>query len=773
MTNWSAQQEMNHVIQLQQAGKLDEAELTCRRMITISPKNSDALHLLGVIYSQLKRHDEAIENLTAANAASPKNYIFMTNLGAAYAADGDFKKAADCFREAISYKPSVAESHYNLANALKDLNRPLEAINAYRKALQLKPNYPAAWNNLGAIYVQLGKLTDASSAIKRALSLNPQYAAAHNNLANAFLFQGNVEESINSCVQALTIKPDYVDALRSLGVALISARRFGEAIASYEKAVQVGGDSVTGYMELARAQLSCTLYDDVVVSLQKIIDLDPDHQEALKLMAIVQMERGYCHEAEVLFQKALEVSSDFALRVRHALSLPPILGSADEVANLRSRLSDRLDSIERAPEVVYDPINAQIGVNFFLAYHGVNDREIQIRIANLYEQLCPELRYIAPHCSNGRVQGKRTRIGFLSKYIYDHSVARSFSHVVESMSQIANFDVFLISTTDHQSGDIKAIYPQLTGAFVTIPNHLHGTQQGVAALELDVLIYLDLGMDPLSFLLAFARLAPIQCVMGGHPVTSGIRNVDYFLSADLAEPDAAETHYSEKLIRLKTGGFSLSRPKSPSQSKSREQLGLPLHGKIYLCPMMLQKLHPDFDGAINRILELDPTGNVVFFESSNHAKWGTLLRDRFDVTLGPQVRSRVIFHAWVNNNEDFLLINEMSDLVLDPFHFGIGTTGAVTFSVGTPIVTLPGEFMRGRVGLMFCKLLDIMECVATDREDYARKAVTIAHDPELRLRLKRRILQNQAAIFDNQTAAAAEIVQTIGQLSKLATLEEA
>lgn len=756
---------MNHVLQLQQTGKLDEAAAICTRILATSPKNGDALHVLGVILSQLKHHEEAISKLTAANAVSPKNHVFLTNLGAAHAANDDFEAAVACFRDAISIKPSVAESHYNLANALKDLHRPLEAIIAYRKALQLKSNYPGAWNNLGAMYVQLGKLTDAGSAIKRALALNPQYAAAHNNLANVQLFQGQIDASIQSCVQALTIRPDYVDAFRSLGKALIASRRFAEAIAAYHRAIEVGGDAMTGYVELARAQLSCAYYDGVVESLRHILELDHEHCNALKLMAIVQMERGYFADAARFFERAIDIAPDLAFRVRHALSLPPILGSADEVSQLRIRLSSRLDILMNDAGVVEDPFGAQIGTNFFLAYHGLNDRDIQIRIAGLYAKLCPSLRFVAPHCAHSKTQAGKVRIGFLSKYVYKHSVATSFSLVVERLSELTNFEVFLISTTDHQNNDVKAIYPNFKGAFATIPEHLFGAQTGVATLGLDVLIYLDLGMDPLSFLLAFARLAPIQCVMGGHPVTTGIPNVDYFLSADLAEPESADAHYSEKLIRLKTGGFSLSKPLIPTQTKSREQLGLPAFGKLYLCPMLLQKIHPDFDPAIARILALDTTGHVVLFESGSHPRWGELLRERFVRSMHPDVRERVIFHAWVDNHEDFILMNQVSDVVLDPFHFGIGTTGAFTFAVGTPLVTLPGEFMRGRVGLMFCKLLDTMECVAANAEDYAQKAVAIAHDPNLRALLKEKILRNQAAIFDNQEAAAAEIVQTIQQLT--------
>src|SRR3546814_8369575 len=67
---------------------------------------------------------------------------------------------------------------------------------------------------------------------------------------------------------------------------------------------------------------------------------------------------------------------------------------------------------------------------------------------------------------------------------------------------------------------------------------------------LDLLLYTDIGMNAFSYFLAFARLAPVQCVTWGHPDTTGIPALDYFISNDLAEPEDAESHYSERLVRL-------------------------------------------------------------------------------------------------------------------------------------------------------------------------------------------------------------------------------
>ena len=758
MNFWASSQDFVLAQQHSQAGRLAEAELLCKRILSASSGDTEALHLLGTTLSRSGRHDEAIAALEQAVALQPKNHVFATNLGAVYAAAKKFDAAVQCFRAAIAIKPSIPESHYNLANALKDLNQAEGAITAYRKALQIKPNYPAAWNNLGAIYTQLHKLPEATTAIKRAIAINPDYAAAHNNLANVYLLEGNIKACIASCAKALTLKPDYVDAIRSLGQAYLASLDHASAVACYEKVIAIEPNSARSYVELAHLQIQCSDFEGVVGCLQKVIGLEPEHEEAWKLTGIVQMERGFYLESDIAFKKALAINPRLSTKIRYALALPPVLASGNDIDIVRQQLDEKLEmlfaEILVTGDQISDPYLEQIGPNFFLAYHARNDREIQIKIAALYEKACPSLTFMSPHIARPVAEQRKKRIGFFSKFIYKHSVAFSFGRVIEQISKNSEFEIFLISTTDNGHQDVEQMYPSFDGAFVCIPNQLSYAQQFISVLQLDILTYLDIGMDPFSFLLAFSRLAPVQCVMGGHPVTTGISTLDYFLAPAQAEPENGQAHYSEKLVRLESGGFYFERPKPPGLQKSRQALGLPEFGRIYLCPMMLQKIHPAFDAVIAKILALDAEGHVVLFESPQHVTWNRLLSERLDRALPADLRTRVHFHPWISDSDDFALTIRAADVVLDPIHFGIGSTAIPVFSVGTPIITWPGEFMRGRVGYAYCRMLDIEECIAIDFEDYAQKAVLIATDKEARNVISKKILANNHVLFENNAASS-------------------
>src|SRR5262249_21247251 len=132
---------------------------------------------------------------------------------------------------------------------------------------------------------------------------------------------------------------------------------------------------------------------------------------------------------------------------------------------------------------------------------------------------------------------------------------------------------------------------QHTDEYVELPANLPLARHLVADQHLDVLVYADVGLEPVTSSLAHSRLAPVQCVTWGHPVTSGIPTLDYFLSTEALETEEAQSHYTEKLVRLKALPICYARPSPPTPLRPRGYFGLPQHGSLYACPQSPFKLH--------------------------------------------------------------------------------------------------------------------------------------------------------------------------------------
>ena len=225
---------------------------------------------------------------------------------------------------------------------------------------------------------------------------------------------------------------------------------------------------------------------------------------------------------------------------------------------------------------------------------------------------------------------------------------------------------------------------------------LETAREQIAECELDILFYTDIGMDPLTYFLAFSRLAPVQCVTWGHPDTTGIPNLDYFISCEDFEPEGSETEYSECLVRMKNMPNYFYRPAAVELTGTREirrRVGLPADSRLYVAPQSLIKFHPDFDAVLGEILRRDNKGLLILFDDANK-HWSTLLMERFLRSI-PDVTDRIIFLPRLPFN-DFLSLMRSADAVLDTPYFCGGTTSLELFSVGCPIVTWPSSRMASR-----------------------------------------------------------------------------
>jgi predicted O-linked N-acetylglucosamine transferase (SPINDLY family) len=376
---------------------------------------------------------------------------------------------------------------------------------------------------------------------------------------------------------------------------------------------------------------------------------------------------------------------------------------------------------------------------FYLAYQGLNDRDLQREVARLY---MPPPGLPAPG-GGGGAPGK-IKVGFLSRLLRDHTIGRLMRGLIAHLAR----DTFSVTVFGFgaPADPLAHFIRDHADGYVILPDDLQAARRLVAAERLDVLCYTDVGMEPLTDALAHSRLAPVQCVTWGHPLTTGIPAMDYFISAEDLETEGAEGHYTETVVRLKTLPIYYYRPELPAARKGRAELGLPVDGHLYACPQSLFKFHPEFDDLLGRILRADPLGRLVLLRGGQ-PHWEELLRRRFAATL-PDVLDRVVF-APRQDPAGFLCLNAAADVLLDPIHFGGGNTSYEALALGVPIVTLPSGFLRGRITYALYRQMNILDCVAASADEYVSLAVRLGTDPEYRARVSARILAANGVLYEN------------------------
>lgn len=189
--------------------------------------------------------------------------------------------------------------------------------------------------------------------------------------------------------------------------------------------------------------------------------------------------------------------------------------------------------------------------------------------------------------------------------------------------------------------------------------------------HLDILIYPEIGTEPVSYFLAFSRLAPVQAAWWGHPDTTGkkkssvlpraqglaclissrsrpsifpicpytgIPTIDYFISSDVEVP-TADKHYSERLYRMAGLGAYFFRPaptdvkRAALRQRIQAELHLPSNVHFYLCPQALFKFHPSFDDVLVDILAKDKLGYLFLLNSGDRQAWSKLLLSRMQAKM--------------------------------------------------------------------------------------------------------------------------------------------
>lgn len=672
------------------------------------------------------------------------------NLASQQFSRGRFDDVERTTRSILQLRPDSAEAWHLRGLAQLAKSRYAEALQFLDRAIALQGNHRMIANR-GVALKALGRLDEALECLRLSLEQEEGQIAAREHFAATLAQLGRTEEAVQEYQLLLRTVAKPSELLAGAAANLfLRLERFEEAETVLDKGLFGQPHSEYLLSTLGAVHVRQGRLTDAVEVYRRAVLHHPNSPQAHDNLGLLLREVGATDEALAVLERASSLEPTPLRRFRAALLLPMIYESAEKIESWRERLSAEVSRLMALPPSHrFDPGLYSQSL-FYLAFNGQDDRLLMEQVAALYATQLPALHFEAPHLARTPNHGP-LRIGFLTRYVGDHPVARCYGRLVCALAANADFDVALISPAAFDDPAVQLNFSGCAGSVFRISEDFETAKQQISSLELDVLTYLDIGMDRLSYFLASTRLARAQCLLGGHPVTSGLPTVDYFISSRLGEPDDAADHYSEELLLVDGLPSVFAHPNLPAIYKQRRDFGLPEQGTLYICPMRLQKLHPDFDQALVGILEGDTNGYVVLFcdFSSN---WDRLLQDRFNVSIEPGLRQRILFLPWMNNQEDFLSVNALADVILDPFHFGMGSTAAYAFAVGTPYVTWPGRFLRGRTGLSFARLLDLPECVADSKRDFVARALDIARNPALRQDLRQRILHNKHRFFDQQSA---------------------
>lgn len=588
--------------------------------------------------------------------------------------------------------PRVVEARRLIETGLVDFRggRLAKAEAAYRQALKVVPGHPRALHLLGMIAHQIGRHAAAVKLIRQAIKRRPNVPLFHNNLGNALRQSGDCAASVKAYERAIALKPDMSEAHSNMGLAYFELGQIDESLAAHNRALELKPNSVMA-----------------------------------KWGAYLTLPVLYDHEADIDRH-----------RERWRGGVETLLGELDLGTPAKAR--------EAANAVT-------LMTNFYLSFQGRNDIAEQTLYGQLLHRIAsaayPGARTAAP--ARVRKPGDKIRVGFVSYFLYWHSVYKTHGRWITGLDR-ERFEIHTFYTGKRFDESTQAV-KDASDAF---HNNLHDNSQRAAMIaksELDVLVYLDIGMHPDMQLLGALRLAPIQCVAGGHPVTSGLPTIDYYLSSDLMEPDDADGHYTETLVRLPNLANCYPALEVPKVERKRRR-----GETIFLCSHSLYTQLPQHDQLFVRIAKAVPK-SVFWFVADRAVPVTEQFHRRLAKAFteaGIDADDRLVVHPRMDH-QDFLAFNCKADILLDTLLWSGHNSTFDSMACGLPIVTLPGPMMRGRHTYAILKMMGIDELIATDEDDYVAIATRLATDGRWRRRMVKKIADRAPSIFEDEAPVRA------------------
>ncbi len=676
---------LDAAIDAHRRGDLDAAAEGYAALLADDPANFDALNLLGVILLNSGKADDAIGLLERAVDIRPEAVPALHQLGLARIATREWDEAVRVLERAIMFAPDYVPAHESLAYLLYGQGRLAAAADAFAAVAHLQPQSAAAHNNLGTTLGQLGRHREAFAAYEHALLVEPRHPFALLNYAQLLVKVGRPADAIEPYRVLLAQSPAHADAYYHAGCLF--------------------------YMQGLRDEAQSAFADAIA--------RDPEHVSAHWAQAMATLPLAY------------GPGEDPAVFRRHF---------ADAIANLDGWFDASRSALGSKAVGRQQP--------FYLAFHEVDN----VPLLSRYGDLCARLMQAGlpdaaipvnrPANRTGRV-----KVAIVSGFFYDQSVWTALLRGWCAHLDRSRFELHLLYT-----GLVVDAETAIARSHATTWHHgLSGVAQWLDAIRgiaPDVLLYPEIGMDSMSTQLASLRLAPTQVAAWGHPETTGLPTIDYYLSAASFEPPGAGAHYREQLIALPNLGCCYD-PLLPAFVEPLwDSLGVDDGVPRLVCAGSPYKYFPEHDHMFVDIARRFGRCQFLFFtDIATHLSRQLEARLTIAFREGGLDAARHVRFLPRQSRPAFFGLMQRCDVYLDTVGFSGFNTAMQAVECGLPVVTIEGRFMRGRLAAGILRRMEIPELVAGNADQYIETVVRLCQDGAYRRDVVGRIVAQRPVLF--------------------------
>lgn len=445
------------------------------------------------------------------------------------------------------------------------------------------------------------------------------------------------------------------------------------------------------------------------------------------------------------------------------------IGDAETYANhMLHRLEELVRWVGRCPGALAEAevLSAYVRCSSVIPLYFCTDslrRHAELRGRLLQRLLVPEGDNYKPEVQ--RREGRRLRVGFINRHFGPQTETYTTLPTFEQLDP-ERFEAILFS---HVSGGsvLEAYCRNHAADFFVLPENMDEQIAMLREANLDIVVF---GTNVTAVCnevtrLALHRVAPLQVVNNSSCITSGLPEVDLYVSGTLTEAPSSAAHFSERLGLLPgpTHAFNYSVDRAePQVPCTRADFGIPDAALVFVSAANYYKIIPEMQHAWARLLAAVPGSHLLVHPFNPN--WSSSypikrFRAEFEAVLaahGVEASRLAISTKRFPSRTDVKTLLGLGNLYLDTYPFGGVNSLVDPLELGLPVVVWEGETFRSRMGAALLRQLGLDELIVSDAEAYHGICVRLAGDAAACAALRARILaaMERAPLFLDTLAAS-------------------
>lgn len=787
-----------------QNGKLKDAKLTYKKILSVEPNHFDTLHLIGMVENQFGNYQKAIQYLHKALLINQNVDFVFNNLGEIFLGISDYKSALSNFNKAIDLNENYEKAHFNKAETFRRQELYKKSLESYDRCLQINSHNLDAHINKGVSLFKIEQFKKAILSLDSALKLNPKnfYAIAnkaqcffkledyknaidvndiliHNYKDNflgyfqnskIFMKLNDYNKALNNIDIAIRLNPQNHEVYALKASILTKLKLYNEAITYYDKTILLKKDHYQTYNDKGNIFFLKNNFDEAIIYYKQALNINNNYSTAYYNLGKAYLSMGKLDASLEQFTLAVKKKPDFIecfnyigivfrelkkydkayFYFKQALMSDPNNNTyLSNLIFLQMNLNHWPFEIDAKKETIFDYcIQKKINIPF-VSIVSCDDQKLHHKIAQNYTKKMLTSESVINHKFNQK-NHEKFKIGYFSSDFTTHPVSQLLVELIETHDR-GRFEIIAFSLKKRNNKDpLKRRLLSSFDKFIEVENLETKEIVNISRnIPLDIAVDLNGHTKFARTEIFLKRAAPIQINFLGYPGTMGTNLYDYIIADEIVLPPKNQKFYEEKVVYL-PHSYQVNPSKREISNKifKKTELGLPEKGFIFCCFNNNYKILPKTFKIWMKILK-NVKNSVLWLQQTNDVSKTNLYEEANKAGID---KNRLIFATYIHKMSDHLARIKVADLFLDTYPYNAQTTASDALWAGLPILTRMGNSFSSKVAASLLNSVGLQDLITNNDEIYMQLAITLGNNPHKLNDIKQKLIEskNISPLYNNK-----------------------